>query len=53
MTQEQLKELFLEYWRDSYPSAPPGVHAINSHVGFGIYVLERQDAYAAVNGEEQ
>lgn len=41
MTEEQIKDLFLEFWRDSYPSSPPGVHAINTHVGFGAYLLEQ------------
>lgn len=41
MTEDQIKDLFLEYWRDSYPASPPGVHAINTHVGFGLYLLER------------
>lgn len=40
MTDEDIKDLFLEYWRDSYPSSPPGVHAINTHVGFGSCLLE-------------
>lgn len=40
MTEEQIKDLFLEFWRESYPNSPPGVHAIRTHVGFGLRLLE-------------
>lgn len=40
MNEEEIKELFLEYWRDSYPNSPPGVHAINTHTGFGAFLVD-------------
>lgn len=39
MTEEQLTELFLSYWGESYPNSRPIQHAINTHVGFGRYLL--------------
>lgn len=41
MTEDQIKDLFLEFWRDSYPASPPGVHAISTHTGFGAFLLGR------------
>lgn len=39
MTDEELTQKFLEYWAESYPMARPIQHAINTHVGFGRYLL--------------
>lgn len=41
MNETEIKELFLEFWRDSYPASPPGVHAIRTHAAFGAFLLER------------
>lgn len=40
MTDEQLTQAFLNYWNESYPLARPIQHAINTHVGFGRYLLD-------------
>lgn len=49
MNDDDIRDLFLDFWRDSYPSSPPGVHAINTHVGFGAYLLDRLEQ---LEGEE-
>lgn len=33
-----LEALFRQWWALSYPT-PPGVHAVNTHVGFGEWLL--------------
>lgn len=40
MTDEQLNDLFTEFWAESYPNAKPGVHAISTHIAFAKQVLE-------------
>lgn len=40
MSDEQLNDLFLEFWAESYPNAKPGVHAISTHIAFAKQVLE-------------
>lgn len=44
MTDEELTEAFLAYWAQSYPMARPIQHAINTHVGFGRYLLNFIDS---------
>lgn len=39
MTDEELLEVFLAFWSESYSRARPIQHAINTHVGFGRYLL--------------
>lgn len=36
----KLEQMFLEWWAQSYPT-PPGVHARNTHVGFGAWLVEQ------------
>lgn len=43
MTDEQLNDLFIEFWADSYPHVKPGVHAISTHVAFARQVLDVYD----------
>ena len=43
MTDEQLNDLFIEFWADSYPHVKPGVHAISTHVAFARQVLNVYD----------
>ena len=38
LTQTEIEVLFLSWWSMSYPT-PPGVHAINTHVGFAAWLL--------------
>jgi uncharacterized protein (DUF427 family) len=40
MTDEQLNDLFTEFWAESYPNAKPGIHAITTHIAFAKQVLE-------------
>lgn len=40
-TPTAIEALFREWWSLSYPT-PPGVHAVNTHVGFGAWLLEQQ-----------
>ncbi len=40
MTDEQLNDLFTEFWAESYPHAKPGIHAITTHIAFAKQVLE-------------
>lgn len=40
MTDEQLNDLFAEFWAESYPNAKPGIHAITTHIAFAKQVLE-------------
>lgn len=44
MTDEQLNDLFTEFWAESYPHAKPGVHAISTHIAFAREVLAVYDA---------
>jgi hypothetical protein len=40
MTDEQLNDLFIEFWAESYPHVKPGVHAISTHIAFARQVLD-------------
>lgn len=40
MTDEQLNDLFTEFWAESYPHVKPGIHAITTHIAFAKQVLE-------------
>ena len=40
MTDQQLEQLFDEWWRDSYPMAPVNKQSRASHIAFGRWVLE-------------
>jgi hypothetical protein len=40
MTDEQLNDLFTEFWTESYPNVKPGVHAISTHLAFARQVLD-------------
>ncbi|MEB3165381.1 MAG: hypothetical protein VKO65_01790 [Cyanobacteriota bacterium] len=39
-TPAAIEALFREWWAISYPT-PPGQHGVNSHVGFGVWLLEQ------------
>lgn len=53
MTDEQLTQAFLDYWHESYPLSRPIQHAINTHVGFGRYLLDSfsENNYNYVNDQ--
>lgn len=51
MTDEELTQAFLDYWAQSYPMAKPIQHAINTHVGFGRYLLNLQDQNSSVDSD--
>ncbi|MFN5117143.1 MAG: hypothetical protein ACK5JJ_03465 [Cyanobacteriota bacterium] len=40
MTTPDIETLFRQWWALSY-ATPPGVHACNTHVGFGTWLLEQ------------
>lgn len=40
ITLSKVEQLFVEWWIDSYKT-PPGVHARNTHVGFGVWLMEK------------
>jgi len=41
LTYEQLEKEFCSWWAESYPMAPPGAHAIRTHVAFTLWILNR------------
>ena len=43
MTDPQLEALFRSWWSESYPGAPPGAHALATHLGFARWILQQQN----------
>lgn len=41
LTSEEVEVLFRSWWSASYPGAPPGPHAVNTHVAFGIWLRQQ------------
>lgn len=41
-TDAEIEVIFRSWWSASFPGAPPGPHAIRTHVAFGQCLLERQ-----------
>ena len=41
MKEPQIESLFREWWKQSFPHVPPGVHSVATHVAFGKYLFER------------
>lgn len=41
MTPEILEAQFRAWWAESFPAAPPGPHAIRTHVAFALWVLSK------------
>lgn len=39
MSSEQIKDIFLKWFAESYPSVKPGNHSIVSHVAFAEHVI--------------
>lgn len=44
MTEEDLREMFLEWFSESYPNVKPATHSVMSHVAFAQHVLESIDS---------
>ena len=42
MTDNELEVLFRTWWSESYPGAPPGPHALATHLGWGRWLLQQQ-----------
>jgi hypothetical protein len=40
MTDSDMEALFRQWWKDSFPQAPPGPHALRTHLGWGRFLLE-------------
>ena len=38
----EIEVLFRSWWSASYPGAPPGPHALATHIGWGQWLLQRQ-----------
>jgi hypothetical protein len=53
MTDEQLNDLFIEFWAESYPHVKPGVHAISTHIAFAREVLAVYDAMQECDSTEE
>lgn len=47
-----LEAAFREWWAESFPSAPPGPHAVRSHVAFAQWVLAQQGTAEALDGAD-
>ena len=45
-----LEAAFRAWWAESFPSAPPGPHAVRSHVAFAQWVLAQQGTAEAPDG---
>lgn len=39
-TDAQLEVLLRTFWSESYPAAPPGPHALATHIGFARFLLQ-------------
>lgn len=50
MTPETLEAQFRSWWAESFPAAPPGPHAIRTHVAFALWVLAQQGTAEAPDG---
>ena len=44
MSDADLEVLFRSWWSASYSAAPPGTHALITHVSWGRFLLEQQAA---------
>ena len=41
-TDTELEVIFRSWWSASYPGAPPGPHALATHLGWARFLLEPQ-----------
>ncbi len=41
MTEQELTDLFYEWFVGSYPNAKPGNHTVMSHVAFAAHVIDK------------
>ena len=44
MSDADLEVLFRSWWSASYSAAPPGTHALITHIGWARFLLEQQAA---------
>jgi hypothetical protein len=42
MNDSQIEVLFRSWWSASFPGAPPGPHALMTHIGWARFLLEQQ-----------
>lgn len=42
MSDSELETLFRSWWSASYSAAPPGPHALITHIGWGRWLLEQR-----------
>lgn len=46
MSPAELEETFRDWWKESFPLAPPNSRTVDTHVAFAAYVLELKDTLA-------
>jgi hypothetical protein len=51
VTDEQLKAAFLDWWKDSFPMAPPNSRTVESHVAFASHVLSLAELFQEYEGK--
>ncbi len=42
LTETEAEVLFRSWWSASFPGAPPGPHAVRTHVAFGLWLRQQQ-----------
>lgn len=42
MTDQEMEQLLREWWQESFPHAPLGKHALETHLGWGRWLLQQQ-----------
>jgi hypothetical protein len=52
MSADQIKDIFLKWFAESYPSVKPGNHSIISHVAFAEHVLGLLGGETVSNNED-
>ena len=40
----EIEVIYRSWWSASFPGAPPGPHAVRTHVAFGQFLLEQMQA---------
>ena len=45
VTDEQLKAAFLDWWKESFPMAPPNSRTVETHVAFASHVLSLAELF--------
>lgn len=51
MTHQQIEEAFRDWWKQSFPMAPPNSRTVETHAAFALYVLELVDTMKEYTGD--